>query len=110
MSRRGAQTSKISCLTPFHVGETRGFRRTRDGYSALPDGPKWVFIRPLAAQVQTHLSRPVLDPRYRHGAPKMMLTAEQMRSLPEFVRRVFDYLWMTENSRPRNSAPCVEAG
>jgi hypothetical protein len=32
-------------------------------------GTKWVFVRPLVAQVPTHLTRPVLDPRYRHRAP-----------------------------------------
>jgi hypothetical protein len=74
----------------LQVGETRGFRRTRDGYSAAPAAPKWVFVRPLVAQVQTHLSRPVLDPRYRHGAPKIMLSAEQMQSLPEFFADIPD--------------------
>jgi len=36
--------------------------------------------------------------------------AAAIRKLQRNVRRVFDYLRMTENSRPRNSAPCVEAG
>jgi hypothetical protein len=73
-----------------YVGDTRGFRRTRAGYSAAPDAAKRVFVRPLHAQAQTRLSRPVLDPQYRHGAPKIMLSAEHMGSLPEFFADIPD--------------------
>ncbi len=66
------------------VGNTRGFRRTRQGYSLQPTAAKRVFVRPLHPRARAWLSQPVLDPRYRHGAPKMMLTADQMRSLSEY--------------------------
>ncbi len=58
-----------------YVGDTRGYRRTREGYSLQPDAAKRVFVRPLHAQAQACLSSPVLDPHYRYGAPNIMLTA-----------------------------------
>jgi hypothetical protein len=72
------------------VGETRGYRRTRSGYSERAHAPKLVFLRPLVSRAQQRLSHPVLDPRYHHGAPKLMLSAEQMRSLPAFFANVPD--------------------
>lgn len=72
------------------VGETRGYRRTRTGYSAATGAAKRVFVRPLHAHARACLSRPVLDPRYRHGAPHIMLSAEQMLSLPEFFADIPD--------------------
>jgi hypothetical protein len=73
-----------------YVGDTRGFRRTRTGYSAAPSAAKRVFVRPLHAQAQACLSSPVLDPQYRHGAPNIMLSAEQMLSLPDFFADIPD--------------------
>ena len=66
------------------VGESRGFRRTREGYSGEPSAPKRVFVRPLHRQAQARLCQPILDPQYRHGASKIMLSAEHMGSLPQF--------------------------
>ena len=73
-----------------YVGDTRGFQRTREGYSTTAQAPKWVFVRPLLTQAQARLSQPVLDPAYHHGAPKMMLSAEHMRSLPAFFADIPD--------------------
>ena len=73
-----------------YVGDTRGFRRTRGGYSATAQAPKRVFVRPLIRRVQAHLSHPVLDPRYHHGAPKLMLSADHMQSLPAFFAQIPD--------------------
>ena len=72
------------------VGETRGYRRTRAGYSPQAEAPKRVWVRPLIADARQRLSHPVLDPRYHQGAPKLMLSAEQMRSLPAFFAEVPD--------------------
>jgi len=72
------------------VGASRGFSRTRAGYSATPATPKRVFVRPLVAQAQKHLSQPVLDPVYRHGESKLMLSAAHMESLPTFFARIPD--------------------
>ena len=49
-----------------YVGDTRGYRRTRAGYSFAPSAAKRVFVRPLYAHAQACLSSPVLDPQYRH--------------------------------------------
>ncbi|MCF6179076.1 MAG: DUF4338 domain-containing protein [Geopsychrobacter sp.] len=72
------------------LGHTKGFRRTSRGYSPVAQSPKMVFVRPLHSQTQALLSRPVLDPPYCNGAPKMMLTADQMRSLPDFFTDIPD--------------------
>jgi hypothetical protein len=72
------------------VGETRGFRRTREGYSNVARTPKWVFVRALRADAQVRLSHPILDPRYHYGAPKLMLDAEAMSALPAFFAAVPD--------------------
>ena len=73
-----------------YVGETRGFRRTRSGYSATAQTPKRVFVRPLVARARPRLSQPRLDPADCHGAPKMMLSAEHMCSLPAFFAAIPD--------------------
>jgi len=73
-----------------YVGNTRGFRRTRAGYSNAAQAPKLVFVRPLVDRLQARLCAPILDPSYHHGAPKLMLSAEQMRSLPAFFADVPD--------------------
>lgn len=67
----------------LYVGDTRGFRRIRGGYSGSKQSPKRVFIRPLTPHAQAILSQPFLKPVYCHGAPKIMLNADQMRTLPE---------------------------
>ena len=72
------------------LGLTQGYRRTREGYSAHPTSPKVVFVRPLQADARDQLSRSILNPRYRTGAPRMMLTAEQMRTLPDFFAGITD--------------------
>jgi hypothetical protein len=64
-----------------YMGDTRGFRRTRSGYSSAPTVAKRVFVRPLHLDAQARLARPLLDLAYRHGAPKIMLSADQMLSL-----------------------------
>jgi hypothetical protein len=73
-----------------YVGDTRGYRRTRDGYSATAQAPKQVFVLPLIRHAQAWLSQPVLEPAYHHGAPKLMLSAEHMRSLPAFFADIPD--------------------
>ena len=74
----------------LEVGQTRGYRRTRTGYSSRADGAKRVFVRPLIAQAQARLAHPMLDPRYHHGVPRLMLSAQQMRSLPDCFADVPD--------------------
>jgi hypothetical protein len=71
----------------IYVGDTKGFHRTRKGYSAIAQSPKMVFVKPLIPNAQALLSRPVLQPAYRTGGPKIMLSAQQMQSLPRLFCR-----------------------
>lgn len=73
-----------------YVGKTRGYRRTREGYSASANSPKLVFVRPLQQDAKIQLARPLLDSLYQPQSPKMMLTAEQMKSLPDFFSEIPD--------------------
>ena len=73
------------------VGRTRGFRRQRRGYSYREHArPKLVFVHPLCRGARGKLRGAHLDPSLRHGVPKMMLSAAQMRSLPEFFHPIDD--------------------
>jgi hypothetical protein len=72
------------------VGQTQGYRRTHDGYSANEQAPKLVFVRPLQVDAQALLACPLLDSRYHPQSPNMMLTAEQMTSLPDFFTGITD--------------------
>jgi len=74
----------------IYVGDSKGFRRTRQGYSATAQSPKMVFVKPLISNVQELLSRPVLEPYYRTGGPKIMLSAQYMKSLPNFFADIPD--------------------
>jgi hypothetical protein len=72
------------------VGQTRGFRRTGKGYSAKTHAPKMVFVRPLRANARELLSGPLLESTLRTGGAKSMISAEQMRSLPQFFSHIPD--------------------
>ena len=74
----------------LYVGDTKGFRRTGKGYSAKTHSPKMVFVKPLQPDARVLLSRPILEPSYRTGGTKIMLNAEQMRSLPQFFADIPD--------------------
>jgi len=73
-----------------YVGNTKGYRRTRLGYSATPESPKMVFLQPLRADAQRLLSDARLSPPYRIGESKIMLNAAQMQSLPSFFSEIPD--------------------
>jgi hypothetical protein len=74
----------------IYVGDTKGFYRTRHGYSATAVSPKMVFVKPLTRDAQALLSQPILEPAYRTGGGKIMLRAQQMQSLPEFFEDIPD--------------------
>jgi Domain of unknown function (DUF4338)/DDE_Tnp_1-associated len=71
------------------VGLSKGYRRVTKGY-ADAKSPKMVFLRPLKSDAQSLLSRAVLDPSYRTGGLKIMLSADQMYSLPRFFADIPD--------------------
>ncbi|MDP3481994.1 MAG: DUF4338 domain-containing protein [Sulfuricella sp.] len=66
----------------MELGLTQGYRRTQAGYSATAEAPKRVFVRPLRKDSRTRLTHPDHARLQLTGAPKIMLDAEQMRSLP----------------------------
>jgi hypothetical protein len=68
----------------LYVGNTKGFRRTRRGYTQTAQTPKMVFVKPLRADAQALLSRTILEPTYQTGEPKIMVSAQHMQSLPYF--------------------------
>ncbi len=74
----------------IRLGLTQGFRRTREGHRAHAQLPKLVCVRPLQANARAELSRPILNPGYRMGVPRMMLTADQMRTLAAFFADIAD--------------------
>jgi len=74
----------------LYVGDTKGYHRTRNGYTAKAQFPKMVFVKPLQADAQMLLSRAIVQPLCRTGGSKMMLTAEQTRSLPWFFLGIPD--------------------
>ena len=67
----------------LYVGNTKGYRRIRQGYSKTKRSKKMVFLKPLQSNAQTILSRKVLKPPYITGGAKMKLEAGHMRSLYE---------------------------
>ena len=73
-----------------YLGLTRGYRRTRQGYSNIVDAPKKVFVMPLQSNARSLLACPVLPSPYRQGVPKMILSAQQMQSLPDFFLDIPD--------------------
>jgi Druantia protein DruA/DDE_Tnp_1-associated len=74
----------------LYVGNTKGFRRTPQGYTTTARSPKMVFVKPLQADARSLLSRPVLKPPYRTGGSKIMLSAKHMESLPSFFADIPD--------------------
>jgi hypothetical protein len=72
------------------LGNTKGYRRTRKGYSPKNQNPKMVFVKPLQRNTQHLLSRAYVQPSHRTGGSKMMLSAQHMQSLPSFFKSVPD--------------------
>ena len=74
----------------LELGLTQGYRRTREGYSAEVHAPKRMFVRPLCHNPRARLTHPDYERLQLTGAPKIMLNAEQMRSLPLCFTTVTD--------------------
>jgi hypothetical protein len=74
----------------IYVGDTKGFRRTGNGYSTTAQSPKMVFLMPLQSDARAVLSQPILKTTYRTGGAKIMLRAQQMESLPDFFSDIPD--------------------
>jgi hypothetical protein len=74
----------------LYLGNTQGFSRTRQGYSATATTPKMLFVFLLQADACAVLSRPNLESPYQTGTPKLMLSAEKMQSLYDFFTDIPD--------------------
>lgn len=72
------------------LGLTRGYGRTRTGYSAAAEAPKRVFVRPLCRDALVRLTQHDRARLGLNGVPKMQLNAEQMRSLPQRFATIAD--------------------
>ena len=72
------------------VGFTKGYRRIRGGYSAQAQAPKRVFTYALVGDARARLCGPLPESIPRSAAPKMMISAEHMRALPEFFGLISD--------------------
>lgn len=94
----------------IYVGDTKGFHRTRKGYSATAHSPKMVFVKPLTSDAQALLSRPILEPAYRTGGPKIMLSAQQMQALPDFFADIPDPRRAQGRRHPLSTVLAIAAG
>ena len=73
------------------IGETKGYRRVTGGYSeSKVQTKKTLFVKPLHRKAQQVLSQPILNHHFQLNEIKMNITANQMRSLPEFFNNVTD--------------------
>ena len=71
------------------LGLTQGYSRLAKVYQANLS-PKMIFVYALQRNARRLLSKPVLNPNYQCGAPKLMLTADQMKTLPELFSSIAD--------------------
>ena len=95
----------------IYVGNTKGFHRTRQGYSAAAHSPKMVFVKPLISDAQALLSMPILEPAYRtQGGGKLMLSAQQMQSLPSFFADIADPRRAQGRRHPLPTVLAIAAG
>ena len=74
----------------IELGLTLGYRRTKTGYSDEADAPKRVFVRPLCRDPHAQLTDPDRNRLQLTGAAKIMLNAQQMRSLPQCFTLIAD--------------------
>ena len=72
------------------IGMTRGFRRTTAGYSAQSEHKKLIFVKPLHRRAQAILSHHQLSSHFMLGEVRMKITAQQIRSLPQFFMDIND--------------------
>jgi hypothetical protein len=95
-----------------HVGDTRGFRRIVGGYSATVGSAKKVFVRSLHPKARTLLCQSGLDARYEGeaAAPKLLLTAAQLRALPGVLRDVPDPRRVAGRRHPLSAVLAIAAG
>ncbi len=82
------------------VGTSKGYRRTRSGYSEQTQSPKLIFMLPLQRNARRLLSRPLLPQNYQTGKTRMKLTADQMLSLYDCFQNIDDSRRAQGRKRP----------
>ena len=74
----------------IYIGDTKGYSRTKGGYSKKTGNVKMIFVMPLHKNARKILSQPIEDVSYKTGGGKMPLKAEYMYSLPDFFKDIPD--------------------
>ncbi|WP_297288173.1 transposase family protein, partial [Moraxella sp.] len=72
------------------LGSTRGFSRISGGAYEPNASPKMVFAYPLQRNARRLLSQSKLKPEYQFGETTLMITAAQMKTLPELFNEIED--------------------
>jgi hypothetical protein len=92
------------------IGSTKGYQRIRTGYSNTRQTAKLVFVQLLQRNGRSLLSASPLPQQYVSGAPRMKLTAEQMRSLPGFFKTIKDPRRAQGRKHPVHVVLAIAAG
>lgn len=74
----------------LYIGDTKGFRRRKGGYTKAAGQSKMIFVKPLHRNAKRILSQPILEDAYQTGGVVMKIKAEHMRSLPDFFKTIPD--------------------
>ena len=74
----------------LYIGDTKGFRRKRGGYTKTANQSKMIFVKPLCRDAKRILSQPILEDSYQTAGVVMKIKAEHMRSLPDFFKAIPD--------------------
>jgi hypothetical protein len=93
-----------------YVGDTRGYRRIPGGYSARRQSPKKIFVRPLHPKARTLLCQASLETAERTLRAKLMLTAGQLRALPQFFQDIPDPRRLAGRRHPLSTVLAIAAG
>jgi hypothetical protein len=72
------------------LGLTKGHSRVKGGGYQPNLSPKKVFVYPLQRNARGLLRQARLNPNYQFGESRLMITAEQMKTLPEMFRDIED--------------------
>ena len=73
-----------------YVGNTKGYRRTRKGYTFQKYFPKMVFVKSLHRKAPQLLSQACLQSFHHAGGSKMRLSVQCMQDLPSFFKSIPD--------------------
>lgn len=72
------------------LGLTRGYSRIRGGAYEPNAAPKMVFVYPLQRNARKLLRPSQLKPEYQFGETTLMITATQMKTLPQLFNEIED--------------------